>query len=489
MQKSPVPVGVTYVQTSRRGTMGVVGNVSRFWFFFFQAEDGIRDLTVTGVQTCALPICVAAGSHTVVLSGVAGNCSVTGGTSRTVTVPAGGSVTASFAVSCTALPGTLTGSASTAGQCQGPDGYSLAVDSGTPQPIGVNQSIPLTGVAAGSHTVVLSGVAGNCTVASGTSRTVALPAGGTATAAFAVSCAALAGTLTVSTSTSGQSQDPDGYAFAVDNGTAQPIDINQSIPLTGVAAGSHTVVLSGVAGNCSVTGGTSRTVTLAAGGTATASFAVSCTALPGTLTVSTTTSGQSQDPDGYSFAVDNGTPQPIGVNHSSPLTGVPAGSHTVVLSGVAGNCTVANGTSRTVDLPAGGTATAAFAVSCAALAGTLTVSTSTSGQSQDPDGYSFAVDNGTPQPIGVNQSIPLSGVAAGSHTVVLSGIAGNCSVTGGTSRTVTLAAAGTATASFAVTCTALPGTLTVSTTTSGQSQDPDGYSFAVANGTPQPIGD
>src|SRR2546430_10112252 len=24
--------------------------------FFFQAEDGIRDLTVTGVQTCALPI-------------------------------------------------------------------------------------------------------------------------------------------------------------------------------------------------------------------------------------------------------------------------------------------------------------------------------------------------------------------------------------------------------------------------------------------------
>src|SRR5438094_9681391 len=27
-------------------------------FFFFQAEDGIRDRTVTGVQTCALPICL-----------------------------------------------------------------------------------------------------------------------------------------------------------------------------------------------------------------------------------------------------------------------------------------------------------------------------------------------------------------------------------------------------------------------------------------------
>src|SRR5207248_7245138 len=29
---------------------------SFFFFFFFQAEDGIRDRTVTGVQTCALPI-------------------------------------------------------------------------------------------------------------------------------------------------------------------------------------------------------------------------------------------------------------------------------------------------------------------------------------------------------------------------------------------------------------------------------------------------
>src|SRR5712664_3823429 len=28
-----------------------------YLFFFFQAEDGIRDLIVTGVQTCALPIC------------------------------------------------------------------------------------------------------------------------------------------------------------------------------------------------------------------------------------------------------------------------------------------------------------------------------------------------------------------------------------------------------------------------------------------------
>src|SRR5690349_23303227 len=34
-----------------------------FFFFFFQAEDGIRDLYVTGVQTCALPISAAAAAR------------------------------------------------------------------------------------------------------------------------------------------------------------------------------------------------------------------------------------------------------------------------------------------------------------------------------------------------------------------------------------------------------------------------------------------
>ena len=37
--------------------MGKGGERVDFIFFFFQAEDGIRDHCVTGVQTCALPIC------------------------------------------------------------------------------------------------------------------------------------------------------------------------------------------------------------------------------------------------------------------------------------------------------------------------------------------------------------------------------------------------------------------------------------------------
>src|SRR2546430_10725980 len=41
-------------------------------FFFFQAEDGIRDLTVTGVQTCALPIALYADGTIVAMGGFMG---------------------------------------------------------------------------------------------------------------------------------------------------------------------------------------------------------------------------------------------------------------------------------------------------------------------------------------------------------------------------------------------------------------------------------
>src|SRR5690606_39844760 len=38
-------------------------NAPKYSYFFFQAEDGIRDFHVTGVQTCALPICDRGPAH------------------------------------------------------------------------------------------------------------------------------------------------------------------------------------------------------------------------------------------------------------------------------------------------------------------------------------------------------------------------------------------------------------------------------------------
>src|SRR2546430_3761234 len=46
----PVKAGIIFV-------LSVCSTDNSSFSFFFQAEDGIRYLTVTGVQTCALPIC------------------------------------------------------------------------------------------------------------------------------------------------------------------------------------------------------------------------------------------------------------------------------------------------------------------------------------------------------------------------------------------------------------------------------------------------
>jgi hypothetical protein len=408
---------------------------------------------------------VLAGPHVVAISGVAGNCMVSGGTTRTPVVPLGGTAQVSFAITCAATgptTGDLTVATATTGSNLDPDGYTVTLDGNTNRAIGTNASTTFSGLPAGSHTVVLSGVAGNCSVSGGTSRTVNVTAGGTASASFAVSCAATTpttGDLTVATATTGSNLDPDGYTVTLDGNTNRAIGTNASTTFSGLPAGSHTVVLSGVAGNCSVSGGTSRTVNVPAGGTASASFAVSCAAATGdgSLTVTASTTGSNLDPDGYTVTVDGGTAsQPIATNGSVTFTG-PAGDHTIALSGVAANCSVSGANPRTVSVPAGGTTSTTFAVSCTATTpttGDLTVATATTGSNLDPDGYTVTLDGNTNRAIGTNASTTFSGLPAGSHTVVLSGVAGNCSVSGGTSRTVSVPAGGTASASFAVSCTA-----------------------------------
>src|SRR5256885_3251846 len=61
-------VNAYYSSEVRWFTVFIAGDSSRYdyiFFFFFQAEDGIRDYKVTGVQTCALPISVLAAMRTI----------------------------------------------------------------------------------------------------------------------------------------------------------------------------------------------------------------------------------------------------------------------------------------------------------------------------------------------------------------------------------------------------------------------------------------
>jgi len=176
------------------------------------------------------------------------------------------------------------------------------------------------------------------------------------------------GSLSVSTATTGSNVDGDGYTVTVDGSNGQPIGINASATFNNLSAASHTVVLSGVASNCTVSGGPSQTVTVPAGGSSSASFAISCQAPPpttGNLTVTTSTSGSDLDPDGYTVSVDGGGSQSISDNGSVTFSNLSSGSHTVALSGLASNCAAGN-TSQTVSVPAGGSTSASFSITCQA---------------------------------------------------------------------------------------------------------------------------
>jgi len=183
----------------------------------------------------------------------------------------------------------------------------------------------------------------------------------------------------------------------------------------------------------------------------------------GDLTVITSTTGASPDPDGYSVTVDDATSQSIATNSTSGVsfTGLTPGSHKVELTGVAANCTVTAPNPRTVSVTAGGPNATTFAIACVALpptTGSLAVTTTTAGASPDPDGYTVTVDGGggASRPIQINQTITFNDLVPGSHGVVLSGIAGNCTVSGGTSQSVNITAGALSTASFSVDCPTPP---------------------------------
>jgi len=251
-----------------------------------------------------------------------------------------------------------------------PDGYTVWVDGSASQAVGTNGLVTFSGLAAGDHEVALYGIAPNCSVStpdrgSNNPRGVWLITGVGGAVDFSLACGSW-GELFVSTNTTGV--DPGGgYTVTVDGGASQPIAANGNVTFTLLYAASHTVVLSGVAGNCTVSGQSSQQVTVSAGQTASLTFSASCAPLgpgSGTLTVNTGTTGSNLDPDGYTVTVDGTSSQPIATTNGSATFTVPAGAHPVALSGVASNCAVSGANPGTATVPPGGTGTATLAVTC-----------------------------------------------------------------------------------------------------------------------------
>jgi YVTN family beta-propeller protein len=86
--------------------------------------------------------------------------------------------------------------------------------------------------------------------------------------------------LRLTTFTIGADADPDGYSFSLDGNPSSSIGVSESLTLTGLAQGEHSLHLSGLAQNCSLTGANPRTITLAVNQTIEVILTVSCAVLP-----------------------------------------------------------------------------------------------------------------------------------------------------------------------------------------------------------------
>lgn len=265
------------------------------------------------------------------------------------------------------------------------------------------------------------------------------------------------GSLRIITSTAGVDLDPNGYAAVVDGGSRYPIDLNDTVVVTGLAPGAHSVSLDNVSLNCRGSTSLTRSVTIQAATTTSVTFAFTCTTqtiTTGTLQVVTATTGSNLDPDGYSYSVDSAAVRPIGLNTTVTVGKFKVSQHSVRLGNIASNCTVDGGNPVLVDVTANATVQAAFSVTCSgSSSGSIAATVSTSGANLDPDGYSLAVDGGPSQRVGLSGSATFSSLAPGSHTVLLGDVANNCSVNGPNPQTVSVAAGQTNQVALAVACT------------------------------------
>ena len=131
-----------------------------------------------------------------------------------------------------------------------------------------------------------------------------------------------------------------------------------------VAPGDRRIILTGVAPNCSVTGGEGQTVTVAAGDRDQLSFAVTCAETTGSVQVSTTVTGTSLDPDGYGLTIDGASPQPIASNSSVTVGALVPGTHSVGLDGIAPNCQLTGENPAPISVTAGVQAKVSFTLDC-----------------------------------------------------------------------------------------------------------------------------
>jgi len=436
---------------------------------------------------------VPAGVHEVALRGIAANCMVQEGSAshpRVVIVTGRDTTLAAFSVLCLVTGVQVT--VSTGGLDPDPDGYTVSVDGAAPQPIPANGTLTISRLAAGSHTLALAGMAGNCRLDDSSPPSVVVAIGEVVPLDFAVRCVAATGSVRVTTTTDGADLDADGYTVRVNGGDGSyPVASNGLVTIDGLTGASDTLWLQGVATNCAVVGDNPRTVSVTTGGqtrdTVQTVFAVNCVATTGALTVVVETSGEVLDPDGYTLIVASDCDYwycadlqryQVGGNEVVTIPSLPVDAYYLWMEDVARNCGYDVDRS-TVYVPPGDTIRVSVAVTCAA-PGDLQLTVATTGMDADSV-YGLRVTGtafDTTMAVGPNATVTMTDVPAGDYGVTLEDVATNCAVTTPNPASTTVVGRRTAAVGFDVTCAGLV-TLQLSVMTTGVDQDPDGYQFVV----------
>jgi len=274
------------------------------------------------------------------------------------------------------------------------------------------------------------------------------------------------GGLELSVVTTGPYPDPDGYRVLMDGVPRWELSSRDRLFVPGIPVGSHTLTLTGVAEDCLVSGGPSRTVTLSdSGSVRLVNFTVSCNG--GKLEIETVTTGVDLDADGYEISIDDGPGLPV--ESSRVIPELQSGPHIVRLSGLAGNCTLAGSDDRTTSQQVTITPAAAahlrFDISCSSTSGAVRLRVSTTGPDPardglaDLNGYWVHLDGRGSVAVATNAEVVVDGVSVGSSTVSIHDVSPNCAVTSDTSQAVHLVASSvardTASVLFTVSCRAV----------------------------------
>ena len=443
--------------------------------------------------------------YKVTLGGVQDNCVVQGGNTHNVRLkqaqsyptPVERVVSDTFKVVCPApavTPGALTVTTETTGFVLDPDGYTVTLDGLEQGPIATNGTVTLGALSPGKGRVVsLTGVASNCTFGGGYTLPVDITSAATTAVTLPVFCGPIAVpeaapvSLRIRTTTSGPAPDPDGFTLTVNGAGAGHLGTSDEMLVEDgpVKPGTNVAALGDVAPNCTASGGGTASTKVTPGTTGLIEFTISCVAIQdagptGSVRVAVTTTGEDLDPDGYRLKVGSGD-TPVGSNETVTVSGLAPGLASLSLDGVAANCSVQGALPITVAVSVNATTDAAFTVTCEGNAG-IDLTTHTTGTELDLDGYRIIVDGLDKGPIGANATVHVGGLIAGPHTILLDGIASNCSVGGTYPAQPELAAGATGAIGFDVSCIAAKDLGAVQVKLAGQGKKNPGAFQVILDG-------